>query len=661
MLRFTRMEIDNFGPYKGEQLLDFTRRKGVTIFWGNNGAGKTTLLNAFRYVLFGMVHKRSGQPLRNLRDLVNREGYESGKYGFSIVLHMENDGDVYDLIRRFQPRKGVRIPETDDDYEQSMLLKKNGGVLSQEQSKHELSMIMPEQISRFFLFDGELLQEYEELVQDENVTGEGIKNAIEKILGLPILSNAYMDLESCLKAVEHNRNRAAQQNSKNQQASSQLQCLQEGITEHKKNVDEMQSLLHDLRAKKRNNEGKLTQTQYIRALLEQVEMYKGTITSLEEKIEIIKSKYQESMTTAWKGMLHGVVSKLSKSIDQRIKELEQKQFAKGLSDHFIGELKQSIEDKKCLICGHELSADELKYLENRLKAGQSEFAGLTEEEKAQLDMLRNSSSDVRSLVVIDQSAYIKSYEEQLDELQIELDTARQEKKDRENEIQKYGDTSGLKTLTQERDELIRKITQTEDALAKEKAELDECEQRKKKLFDALQRDNGDGAFRKAMAQYALVENLFKIFERGKAEYRDKLKERVQEDASSIFVRLSSDKDYTSLKINERYGLTIVHKSGDLVKWRSSGYEHIVALSLIAALHKNAPLRGPIIMDSPFGRLDPGHTSNVVSVLPSMEEQTLLFAYEGEIDAATAKEALGTSLVKEYRLTKHSSFYTSIDE
>ena len=45
MLRFTSLTIENFGPFKGNQTIDFTNDNGVTIIWGNNGRGKTTLLN----------------------------------------------------------------------------------------------------------------------------------------------------------------------------------------------------------------------------------------------------------------------------------------------------------------------------------------------------------------------------------------------------------------------------------------------------------------------------------------------------------------------------------------------------------------------------------------------------------------------------------------
>ena len=70
MLHFTKMTLVNFGPYKGEQTIDFTDQSGVTIFWGNNGRGKTTLLNAFRFGLFGTIQRRSG-VLRHMREMEN--------------------------------------------------------------------------------------------------------------------------------------------------------------------------------------------------------------------------------------------------------------------------------------------------------------------------------------------------------------------------------------------------------------------------------------------------------------------------------------------------------------------------------------------------------------------------------------------------------------
>ena len=159
----------------------------------------------------------------------------------------------------------------------------------------------------------------------------------------------------------------------------------------------------------------------------------------------------------------------------------------------------------------------------------------------------------------------------------------------------------------------------------------------------------------------MCEAISQIFEEGIASYRDKLKEDIERDATELFVQISNDPDYTSLKINDNYGLYMVHKTGEIVPLRSAGFEHVVALSLIGALHKNAPLRGPIIMDSPFGRLDPTHKSNITKVLPKMSEQIVLLVYTSEINEQDARDTLGPNLKREYRLQRYSSFYTQIEQ
>lgn len=155
--------------------------------------------------------------------------------------------------------------------------------------------------------------------------------------------------------------------------------------------------------------------------------------------------------------------------------------------------------------------------------------------------------------------------------------------------------------------------------------------------------------------------MYDIFDESKTRYRERLKKQVESDATSFFVELSGDKDYVGLQINDNYGLSIVHRAGGLIPGRSSGYEHLVALSLIGALHKNAPLRGPIIMDSPFGRLDPTHKANIVRLLPNMAEQSMLLAYTKEIDEQIARRELKSMLLKEYTLSRVTSLHTEISE
>lgn len=238
MLQFVSMLINNFGPYKGENEIDFTDKNGVTIFWGDNGRGKTTLLNAFRYALFGTVQRRHGK-LTIFKEMENYESRGEGIYGFSISIKMKNGEDFYLLTRSFKPREGIADPRTDSDYEKRCFLKKNGSLLSPDQRDHALNMLMPEQVSRFFLFDGELLQEYEGLVIDGENSGERIKEAIEKILGVPVLQNATVDLENLKSNIERNAIRVAQKNNRTRLLASQVSGIEEEIANHVREIDDL--------------------------------------------------------------------------------------------------------------------------------------------------------------------------------------------------------------------------------------------------------------------------------------------------------------------------------------------------------------------------------------------------------------------------------------
>jgi DNA sulfur modification protein DndD len=95
--------------------------------------------------------------------------------------------------------------------------------------------------------------------------------------------------------------------------------------------------------------------------------------------------------------------------------------------------------------------------------------------------------------------------------------------------------------------------------------------------------------------------------------------------------------------------------------RSAGYEHLVALSLIGALQECSPITGPVVMDSPFGRLDPEHVEAVVGQLNVLADQVFLLVHEGEIDRGTARQQLRGRLLAEYELTRVGAYNTTIRE
>lgn len=182
----------------------------------------------------------------------------------------------------------------------------------------------------------------------------------------------------------------------------------------------------------------------------------------------------------------------------------------------------------------------------------------------------------------------------------------------------------------------------------------------KKLTDELARMAPEN-LRASQVKSSLLRAASEVFDAAIDRYKRDLRGKVESTASDIFLRMTAEgSDYERLEITESYGLNIIHKDSRIEEGRSAGAEHVVALALMGALQANAPLRGPIVMDSPFGRLDEGHTKNVVAALPTMAPQVVLLVHEAELRRNNVREILGSRLLREYDLVKVSARRTRIE-
>ena len=417
MLQFTGMTIDNFGPYKGQNEIDFTDKNGVSIFWGDNGRGKTTLLNAFRYALFGSVQRRHG-TLMVLREMENYESRNDGIYGFSISIRMQNGDDRYILTRSFRPRDGIVTPKTDTDYERKMFLKMNGSLLSPEQRDHVLNVLMPEQVSRFFLFDGELLQEYEGLVIDEANSGERIKESIEKILGVPVLQNGRNDLEALKSDFERTTMRIAQRNDRTRRLAAQLSGVEEEIAEHTRQIDEMRAKVDELSAERREVETKVKETEQIRTWITERKDKKDELERLNRREEDVLKLIAETTSICWRGMLAERINVAIRELSVIIQGLEKKKQTRYVADKFIAEMRTACDDEKCPVCTQPVKGQLLDFLLQQIKDSESKFSGLSDEEADELLALQGQVSLLCRLSVTDKKDVLAAHEKQIAELRI---------------------------------------------------------------------------------------------------------------------------------------------------------------------------------------------------------------------------------------------------
>lgn len=657
MLRFDKIVLEDFGPFKGKQELEFSDQDGVTIVFGENMRGKTTLLNSIRYALFGTILGRSSRE-RPPHEFINWESQEEGKNSFKITLYFNEDSVEYKLVRELKPKDEIQDPETGEDYTEEVFLIKNGTVVGPEERDAELDRILPQQVSRFFLFDGELLQQYQNLLIEESEMGQQIRQAIERILGVPVLKNGRADLRELREEAQAQEKRAARQTEKTKEIGDKLEEATSKRDRLREDINQMENELEKLEDKKAAKQNEIQKLEATKGLVEKKTALERERDEIEEQLEDKQDELQGLMSDSWRAVLQNRVEDRLENLKQKRRELDKKRTRISVANDLASRISNGLSDEVCPICDQNLGDSAQEHLQQELK----KFQRLTEEDADPEDQYSRVVTSIETLEnILDSSStgQIESVIEDIDKKKARRATIEDDIKEIEETLE-TSDAERVRRLNNEIENIIQKIGVKENTIEQTREELDETKNNIVDLQNELDQVSGS-KLEKERFRREIYSDLVELFNSGVAEYRDQLRDRVEEDASEIFLELTTEPDYGGLKINDNYGLTILHDDGSEIGIRSAGAEHVVALALIGALQNNAPLQGPIIMDSPFGRLDKGHVENVVSALPKITDQVMLLVYEDEINPEAAREILKGKLRKEYTLERVSARHTELTE
>lgn len=640
MMKLIRLEVDGFGPFADRQVLDFPEQPGVTVIYGENMRGKTTLLNAIRYAFFGVAVGR-GSRERRVSTLTNRDLAAEGKFGFSVCLTFEHDGERFELERACRPI--VSRPTADRDYIHDVLVRRGASVLGPDQAKTVLQRAFPVDVSRFFLFDGELLQEYEELLINESDAGRRISEAIERILGVPILKRGRAHLAALADSADETAAKEASRHKNTQLIGGYLEAATVQKAAHQADLARLEERLRTWNREKADIEREMESSQRYAALLVERDAASARLVELERDEKDSRAAVQRLMADAWRTLVGPRVKAardraqlaVKREIEHLTHAIRARSFASGLCEV----CQQPISEHMRTTVAQDAAPSD------SVEAGGSAFARMA-------DLQRLEDTDV--------SGELAVHSMRLRAIQLE----RASLIDRISDLNGAFGDADANAVRQSRasyKEVLDKIGVDEQAsktvAAKIKATDDNIANLKKKLALA-----GGVDLEASQKRSATLHAAARVFAGAVERYKADLRRRVEQSATNLFLAMTTEKsDYAGLTINEGYGLTIRHRDGAAEEARSAGAEHVVALALMGALQQNAPLRGPIVMDSPFGRLDEGHTSNVVKALPTMADQVVLFVYEAEVGRDRMREVLGANLRREYQLDKVSARRTNIIE
>lgn len=654
MILIKSLTIEDFGPFRGVQTISFPSEDGVTIIYGENMRGKTSLLNAIRYALYGNIITRGSYKL-SLHRVVNSEAASEGKYNFTVVFEFEADGHQYKLTRSAKPKPHIGVPMTSDDFTEECFLVRDGAVMGPTEKNLELERIMPEQVSRFFLFDGELLQEYEELVREGSKEGIKIKESIERILGLPILTNARSDFAELHKKAQQTESKTAQADKETREIGNHLADLNEQRQKQEEELVRLKSLLDTKFSEKQELAAELKRSEKAMHLLGERDQLTEERQVLEERMTENLHKMKDLTTGGWKWALFDKLQTMHDSLSEQIRILREKQTSAAVSQEIVKLMRKAIQEQSCPVCSQGLNDEIISAVEKKISETRSlsELEGMTEE----LQNLSEKASKISSLKAENKTSLMLQILKEQENIRVDI--ADKDAKLREISAETTSfDEAKMRMQFAEHEKCIKEIGILEDGIKQQSEKVAEINTNILKLQEQLNRFVGKNLL-KDRYRRELCQNLGDLFDKSVSVYREKLREKVEKEATNIFLKLTTEKDYDRLKINDSYGLTIVHKDGEDIPVRSAGAEHTVALSLMGALQKNAPFHGPIIMDSPFGRLDEAHTKNVIQTLPYLAHQVVLLVYKAEMPVELARHQLKSSLKEEYIFVRRSARHTDI--
>jgi DNA sulfur modification protein DndD len=653
MIRIEKLVLQNFGPYYDRQEIVFPKDDGVCIVWGLNGYGKTTITNAFRYALWNTIYGRK-RAIKEARSYVNTDAEKEHK-DMMVELYLSVERINYTITRGLRNTGG-------DVYQNVFSIERNGTIFGPDQAEEWLANLLPFEISRFYVFDGELLEEYEDLLDEGSVGNDKLREAIEDILGIPMLINARENMKTLVNEADSEVQKEA---TKSKETKTLADSLEEANEKRQELLISKSELEEELRAKTEESadiEDKLKRHPKLRDLINNKKMLKENVQRLDDKIAENKEKIKTLIDNLWESVISEVITSIQDSESISIKDLQEasrKSYNfKCISEYIEDLLKE--DHCHCPFCKEKKDEKLLFDIFMELKQKKSELLSFEEEKR-----LADSQKIISALNVIQKTkqdfSYPRALIDDVREEEAELAVTHNDIDNLEKEIKTYGGEDGndleeeLAKLPSKLKTCLKEIEIIKEGLEENREALEIVEKSIIKCNEEIKKRSSSIGLKKATQKRDILYKLQSIFEESIASFRMKIKNNIEKDATESFVQISHQYEFKSLRINDMFGLNIIKADGTAVPNRSSGYEQVVAIALISALHKNAPIAGPVFLDSTFQRVDTPHKKKTLQNLTVLSNQVIILAYPDEIgDENEVRKILGAQLKKELSISQLTS-------
>jgi DNA sulfur modification protein DndD len=629
------LRIQNFRQFYGEQSVHFStdHDQNVTVIHGSNGSGKTTLLNAFTWLFYDNISLPKPDKLVSERAVAEADSGDSITVSVSLVFEHEEAKYEATRVKAFSKREGISAVEQSSDIRLEFT-DEHGNLKTRSNPGTMLNQIMPERLKEIFFFDGETIDELSAIDGQEK-----IQESIRNIMGLSILERSTRHLEHAVGkyeqiAQEQGSEELSNLISQKQDITQKITAKEETVKSHQQSKSETESEISDI-------EDKLSQLEGSRELQVERDNLKQELTDVDSDLEDINDDIAREISE--RGFLPFAMPAVEQTGKMLQTKREKGEIPSDIKTHFVEDL---LELGEC-ICGRPLETGTEAY--NEVK-GWRERAGSTEIEETAMSIVGRLSE-----LGTDQEKLYSEIERHLSrrtqkvnkkqDIQERLDEISSQLSDEEQE--------SIADLESRRNDLLGQIGEYDEKVRNLNTDIDNLKDARQTLEDEIAEAKEENkkaqlARRRAQAAAYLQSQVSMLFR----QYQDEVRQNVNERVNEIFQNIIAKNYYA--KISDDYSLQIlkdVGETSEIPVAQSQGERQVASLSFIATLislareryesDENATyFKGgifPMIMDSPFGSLDPTYQERVSRMLPEMAQQVVVMVTQSQWSEAVANE------------------------
>lgn len=651
-MKFKKLSMHNWIPYKGVNEIKFSTdpNKHITFIRGRNKGGKTAIMRAIRWVLYG--NTGDSTDFQTPESLLNAHARDEKDYFLKVALEVTKDNKEI-LITRSLKSKNLKNLELKETFN----IQENGSSVTGNLDKYILEFLA-EEISDFFIFDGEKLDNFQNLTKPSSKSGTTIKNQIERVIRTPFLRSAASDISS----IKADLNKRLGNDTTDERLKSMYKERSE-IDEYKNSFEGQRDELASERAKFEEQAGKLQSDidafEDSAEIISQRNTHEAKLNEQKKKLDIYKNAIAEQSDDYWKAILASIIKKDKKKFSAKKSQIEADVEQQVKNSMY----QKSIDTNSCQFYEEPLTKENKQKIKNLI-------------EKSSYDNA-NSMSDLLTLnrmrVFDGFDSKVKSFNDSMKG----FETVQEEIIRSENKIYNLNqslegvDDQSLQAILKKKkgvDEEISKITNSledidavlngpneknqqfsKDGILSQLASMD-------KVIEKIEKGLPQNTRNKKLK--ALTQSIEKALKDTVETLSLEMRKSVETLANDMDEQLAKE-DHLNFEITDNFGLKVLDDFGNESTDSAAGFQ-MIALSFFYGLKESTGLKGPLIIDTPFARVDLINRDSILSALPKMSEQCVLIVHSGEIAPDSDLETLiANDIGSHYEIDKQSKHLSQL--